>query len=149
MRHVVLVCGPPCSGKSTYVRAHLAPGDYVLDADTMARRFGSPKRWLHADAYAQAAQREWWAQVQAVAAMEDGTAWVIRCAPRAEERAQLREVLRADEVVLLTPAAEVLVARARRRPEQVRTIRSIQRWHQRYTQTSVDADTSLGTSEEW
>jgi len=32
---VTLVCGPPGSGKSTYVREHMRPGDLVLDLDIL------------------------------------------------------------------------------------------------------------------
>lgn len=30
-----LVAGPPCSGKNTYVRRHMAPGDLVVDYDAI------------------------------------------------------------------------------------------------------------------
>lgn len=33
---VAVVCGPPGSGKSTYVQQHASPGDLVLDADVIA-----------------------------------------------------------------------------------------------------------------
>lgn len=34
--------GPPCSGKSTYVREHAKPGDIVVDFDVLAQALGSP-----------------------------------------------------------------------------------------------------------
>lgn len=37
-----LVCGPPASGKSTYVRQHAAHGDLVIDLDDLAEKFGKP-----------------------------------------------------------------------------------------------------------
>jgi len=37
---VRLVCGPPASGKSTYVKEHKAPGDVVIDYDAIARELG-------------------------------------------------------------------------------------------------------------
>lgn len=39
---VTLVTGPPCSGKSTYVRDHMRPGDLVVDYDAIAQAIGSP-----------------------------------------------------------------------------------------------------------
>jgi hypothetical protein len=39
---LTVVTGPPCSGKSTYVRAHAVPGDIVIDFDAIAQAFGSP-----------------------------------------------------------------------------------------------------------
>jgi AAA domain len=37
---VMLVCGPPASGKSTYVNAHAGPDDIVIDLDLIAREQG-------------------------------------------------------------------------------------------------------------
>ncbi len=34
-----LVAGPPCSGKNTYVRQHMAPGDLVVDYDAIMAAF--------------------------------------------------------------------------------------------------------------
>ena len=39
---ITVVTGPPCSGKSTYVRTHAKPGDIVIDFDTLAQALGSP-----------------------------------------------------------------------------------------------------------
>lgn len=38
---ITVVTGPPCSGKSTYVRQHAKPGDIVIDFDLLAQAFGS------------------------------------------------------------------------------------------------------------
>lgn len=38
MLHVI--CGPPCSGKSTYVREHAEDGDLLVDYDVIAQAFG-------------------------------------------------------------------------------------------------------------
>jgi hypothetical protein len=37
-----VITGPPCSGKTTYVRNHAQPGDIVIDFDTLAQALGSP-----------------------------------------------------------------------------------------------------------
>jgi hypothetical protein len=44
---LTVVTGPPCSGKSTYVREHANPGDIVVDFDTIAQALGSPKPHDH------------------------------------------------------------------------------------------------------
>ena len=69
-RVVYLVAGPPCAGKSTYVRHRARPGDLVLDQDVIGARAMA-------------------AGMRRVAAMTDGTAWVIRCAPGPTRRAEL------------------------------------------------------------
>lgn len=33
---ITVVTGPPCSGKSTYVRTHARPGDIIVDFDAIA-----------------------------------------------------------------------------------------------------------------
>lgn len=39
---ITVVMGAPCSGKSTYVKEHAAPGDIVIDFDVLAQALGSP-----------------------------------------------------------------------------------------------------------
>jgi 5-methylcytosine-specific restriction protein A len=105
---VVLVTGPPCAGKSSYVREHARPGDLVLDQDElgaagMTRALGQ------------------------VTAMADGTAWVIRCCPGRARRDQLAAQLRAD-VVHLQPPERELLARARQRRGVAAQVRAVRRW---------------------
>ena len=37
---LVIVTGPPCSGKTTYVSEHHEPGDVIIDFDAMAEALG-------------------------------------------------------------------------------------------------------------
>ena len=41
---LIVVTGPPCSGKTTYVNEHREPGDVIIDFDAMAQAFGAPTR---------------------------------------------------------------------------------------------------------
>ena len=41
---LVIVTGPPCAGKTTYVSEHAQPGDIIIDFDAMAAAFGAPGR---------------------------------------------------------------------------------------------------------
>jgi predicted kinase len=131
-RSVTLVAGPPCAGKTTWVRQHAQPGDLVLDADNIARRLGSTDQWQHAQPHRQAAQDVMWQQMAAVRAMPAGTAWVIRAVPDPAERARLAHWLRATTVVVLLPPAPVLMGRAGRRPHPYRTRQAIRYWASRY-----------------
>lgn len=47
---VIVVAGPPCSGKTTYVQAHATPGDLVVDYDQLAAALGSPDTHDHPEA---------------------------------------------------------------------------------------------------
>lgn len=46
---LVVVTGPPCSGKSTYTRTHAKPGDITIDYDTLAQALGSSVSHTHPD----------------------------------------------------------------------------------------------------
>lgn len=112
MRRVTLVCGPPCAGKSTYVAQHAKPGDVILDQDVIGAR----------------TMRQGLARV---AAMTDGTAWVIRCSPGPSQRDALARQIHATDVILLRPSEPELIARAAHRPNPRRHIQAVRDWLQR------------------
>lgn len=118
MRRVVLVTGPPCAGKTTHVTRNAQPGDLVLDQD----RIG------------QAAMRRALTQV---AAMPDGTAWVIRCCPGPRARQQLAQQIRATERVHLAEPEALLVNRAAHRAHPRRHIAAVSSW---FAKERADAD---------
>jgi hypothetical protein len=39
---LTIITGPPCAGKTTYMREHAKPGDIVVDFDAIAQALGSP-----------------------------------------------------------------------------------------------------------
>jgi 5-methylcytosine-specific restriction protein A len=133
MRRVVLVCGPPCAGKSTFVAGRRGAADLVADFDAVARHLGSPGKWMHPHAVGDAAEREMDRLTDEVAGMTSGTAWVIRCAPEPDLRSALAVRLHADRVVVLLPPLGVLMARSRQRPLAEQTRRAVLRWTDRYS----------------
>jgi len=104
----ILVAGPPCAGKSTYVREHAAPGALVLDQDEIGRK----------------AMNRGLASIHRAT----GEVWVIRCAPGAEARARLARSLGCDEVKLLCPPMEELERRAFERVHPERELAAIRKW---------------------
>jgi 5-methylcytosine-specific restriction protein A len=125
-RHVVLVCGPPCAGKTTYVQEHAEPDDLILDADDIARAAGSPAKWKHSQQYRDIAEQAMLNGIDQVASSTDTRAWIIRSLPSAQDRARLAAHIRADQVIVLTPDLDVLLARAKRRAPGTRG--TILRW---------------------
>lgn len=149
---VTLVCGPPCSGKSTYVRRHAKPADLVICHDLLAQAAGSKRQHNHELHYGQAAKL---AYAQAVASIpqHDGDVWVIRCAPEATRRGTLAEGIGADRVVVLLPSRGVVLARVRHTRRDVTTTqRVVMRWYSRYQPRAGDevimGAASSGTDED-
>lgn len=44
---LTVITGPPCSGKSTYLRDHAKPGDIAVDFDRLAQALGSTQPHEH------------------------------------------------------------------------------------------------------
>lgn len=98
MGEIVLVAGPPCAGKSTYVTEHVQPGDVVLDQDALGRtRFA--------------------AELGRLATRLPTRAWVIRCCPGPRAREAYAARIGATRTVYLCPPEHVLMGRAGARPD--------------------------------
>jgi len=137
-RQVVLVTGPPCAGKSTYVRTHAQPDDLILDLDEIARECGSTRYWQHDPAIAQKADRIMRSRIASLAGGGSIRAWVIRCAPSGPGRSALARLIRADQVIVLLPDSAELVRRALQRPDRIATINAINAWREAYTPADQD-----------
>lgn len=146
-RRVVLVCGPPAAGKTTWVAERAAPGDRVVDLDAICRRLGSPSDHNHPDGIWRRAREVRAAEESLVARMASGTAWVIRTMPEPERRTRLASAIGATEVVVLaTPAGEAR-SRAAADGRPVWTGPLIDRWWQRYQPSSSRLERELSLSQ--
>lgn len=132
-RHVVLITGPPCAGKTTYARTHARPGDTILDLDQIARALGSTKAWQHEPAITRRADEILRRKVTALRGGGAVRAWVIRSVPSGNTRSALARWIKATDTVLLLPPREVLVARALERPDRLTTINAISTWLDHYS----------------
>ncbi|WP_435583369.1 hypothetical protein [Amycolatopsis thermoflava] len=110
MAPVILVAGPPCAGKNYYVDQHRRPGDVVLDQDDIG-----PQAFNEAVA---TLEREW----------PIHRTWVIRCCGGHTARTRFAQRIRASDVVLLTPPEDVLLTRARQRPQPHRHAKAVRYW---------------------
>lgn len=140
---IVVLAGPPCSGKTTLAHTIARPDDVVLDYDTIAQALGSPVQWIHPEPYRTQAEQHLQARIaHAYSHPTPGTAWVLRTAPHPASRQALAGRWRA-QVYLLNPGKTVCERRAldTDRPRGTRT--RIGHWYHRYQPWPGDLDPGL------
>lgn len=120
---LTVITGPPCAGKSTYLRQHAVPGSITIDFDDLARALGSPVTHGHDMAH------HWTAVRARDAAIAEALTWHRRQVPvwivdTSPPPARLRqyEAAEAGFVRLAAPAAELHRRAAAGRPPE---------WHDR------------------
>lgn len=130
-RNVTLVTGPPCGGKTTWVRQHASPGDHIVDHDLIATRvLGSPRAWRHPKGIRDQAEQIVHQHINAIAQADDITAWIIRCAPEPRRREALASLLRA-EVHVIDPGLAECLRRAAADQRPPGTAHAIRQWYAR------------------
>ncbi len=119
---LTIVTGPPCSGKSTYIRDRATHGDIVIDLDRIALALTSEDTASHdyPDHVRTVARK---ARISAIdAALIQHAAgqqvWIIDAAPTKEQRAYYHR--RGARFIDLTVTADVLATRLAARPARNR-----------------------------
>ena len=124
------MCGPPASGKSTWVRREAKPGDQIVDFDQICRSLGSRSHHdhpQHVRQMAKALRRS----IEDRAGEFPGRTFVIRSLPDPAQRTAVAERLGARVVVFAVPLETALErAHGDNRPEW--TEDAIQAWWERY-----------------
>jgi predicted kinase len=125
---LVIVCGPPAAGKSTYVASRRQPGDIVIDLDLIVMELGGDSRTTDR-AIRKRALMERNNRLRLLHTRESGRAWFITTAPSGSTRRQWSRLLKPECVLLMpTPADECLrrvgmdPERSASRAEQTRII---------------------------
>lgn len=96
-----LVCGPPGSGKTTYVRERARAGDVVIDLDDIIQDLHG----VHGHYYAGDVASALWERNRRIAELvrkEGGAAWIIMAAPSRSARTWWADKLGAKVVLLRT-----------------------------------------------
>jgi hypothetical protein len=127
---VVVVCGPPAAGKSTYVAEHAKHGDVTIDLDRLARAVMATEPDAtheypdHVRHVAIAARKS--AIRTATRLRERVTVWLIHALPTPEDLAEYRGM--GWQLVTIDPGREVVEQRARTmRPEAM--MRHVDSWY--------------------
>jgi hypothetical protein len=115
---VILVCGPPASGKSTWVRQRVVPGDIEIDVDAIAKEMGYDRD--RAGAPVDVLLKERNDRLAALSGRSTGTAYVIVTAPSQMLRAWWQHTLGVapTDVVVLKPSREELRRRVLADPDR-------------------------------
>ena len=136
---VTLVCGPPASGKSTYVLKHKEPGDTVIDFDAIRKRLGGTK-W---DQDPDIKRKSFAIRAKMLKGLKDrkrGRCWLIVTAPTPQERDTWCEALGDTTLVLMDTPAKVCIERimadTERRPQADSMIGAVNRWQRVRTHES-------------
>lgn len=127
---VVVVCGPPAAGKSTYVAEHAKPSDVTIDLDRIARALMpvEPTRSHeypdHVRHVAIAARKA--AIRRATRLRERVTVWLIHAIPAPDDLAEYKAF--GWQIVTIDPGRDVVEHRARTmRPEDM--MPAVARWY--------------------
>lgn len=133
---VVLVCGPPAAGKSTWVKQQARPGDQIIDFDQLCQTLGSRSHHNHPP-HVRALASSMRSSLEAQAGARPGRTFVIRSLADPADRASAAERLRARVVMLATPA-EQAIGRAHADGRPGWTEHAIRTWWDRYQPSPVD-----------
>lgn len=139
---LILVCGPPASGKTTYCKERAQPDDEILDLDEIQTELSgypihcAPGYWL------EAALKERNKRLHHLAENASGTVYFIIGAPSASERRWWTERLGAHQVVVLEASKPTCVERWRSdsaRDKSTKNFRHIiDRWWRDYGRNEGD-----------
>ena len=133
---LTIVCGPPASGKSSFVAEHAASDDVVIDLDMIASRLARSTLHGWGRSWLRAAVEERNRQLLGLGASNAPAAWFIIGQPEAPLRQWWCDQLNPRRVVVLETPAAVCVRRIHADPDRRARLRpaitAVERWWQAY-----------------
>ena len=150
MIHVIT--GPPCAGKSTFVRENAKDGDLRIDYDLIAQALGAMNSHSADGLVKQAAFNAREGAIQTALKNSEAESWVIHTSPSEDHMKAYEDA--GAEVITLDPGYEVCMERAKAdgRPQQ--TIDGIEKYYSGkkgremehlYKSFGIKSDESSGT----
>jgi 5-methylcytosine-specific restriction protein A len=132
---VIMVCGPPGSGKSTYADQHKGPLDTVIDFDRIAAEYGFERGQCPVSMLGVILAERNRRIAELEHAPSSHKAWVILHGASKTLRNWWQAKLGAADVVVLTPAKPELERRIKADPQRHRTtgrdLRLVEQWYAR------------------
>lgn len=122
------VCGPPAAGKTTYVAAHAADDDLVIDLDQLREQYGDPELARSVRSLMETGAAQY----------ERGDVWIIRTLADPEARVDHAKRVGAEEVIVLATPEELATQRARGRGQGEDMDEPISRWWATYAPADGD-----------
>lgn len=142
MLHVIL--GPPCSGKSTYVKEHAADGDVRVDYDVIAQALGSMKPHACDEPVRSAAYKARLGAVLYLLDHPDVEGWVIHSEPTAWQMERYQNA--GADIIVLDEDEETCLARAEEDDRPPEVIEEIHKWFERHQKSaSVGGNMNIKT----
>ena len=124
---VHVITGPPCSGKTTYVREHAKDGDLRIDFDVIAQALGAADDHFADGIIWTAAKSARKAAIETAFSYPVAESWVIHAIPTKEQLQEYRE--KGAEITTLDPGYEVCMERAQRDNRPQHNIDGIRQWY--------------------
>lgn len=141
-----IVTGPPCGGKSTYIREHAKEGDLIIDFDSIAQAFGSRTSHYCDGLIREAAFAARSAAIGVALSSPDMESWIVHSLPTI---AQLEEYKSAGaEIVVIDPGYDVVVERASKDQRPEKTLRGIEKWYSKDHSVVSSSGKQLGLTRE-
>lgn len=125
---VFLVCGPPGSGKTTYVEQHKQPGDLIWDYDKILSALTDLPMYERPEGTIDiilALREALFKQLEKPGRIK--RAWIIMAAPKRAQREEIKRRLNA-EIVMLNVPAEECIRRISSRHDPEGWIKAIRYW---------------------
>ena len=125
MIHIIV--GPPCAGKSTYVRENAKDGDLRVDYDLIAQALGATNSHAAEGLVKQAAFDAREGAIKTALKDAEAESWIIHTSPSAEHIKMYEEA--GAEFVKLDPGKDVCIERATHDERPQNTFDGIEKWY--------------------